>query len=88
METSKAEELDTFLKTLKIHNKDLDTCFNDALAIKHILELTQSIADQSKREERERIWKEAQGKAIEYVMDEFVEDEKYIHMGDLAQLLT
>jgi len=30
------EELKTFLGTLKVHNKELDTCFNDAVAIHHL----------------------------------------------------
>lgn len=40
-------EVDQFLDTLKIHNKDLDACFNDALAVKHLLELhTQAVLDE------------------------------------------
>jgi hypothetical protein len=30
------KELREFLKTLKIHNKDLDVCFNDAVAVGHL----------------------------------------------------
>ncbi len=33
------EELDNFLHTLKLHNKDLDICFNDALAVMHLKSL-------------------------------------------------
>jgi len=32
-------ELDIFLATLKIHNKDLDVCFYDALAVRHLKQL-------------------------------------------------
>lgn len=31
--------VDEFLRTLKIHNKDLDVCFNDAIAVHHLKEL-------------------------------------------------
>ena len=36
MSNSTDKELQTFLKTLKVHNKDLDVCFNDALAVAHL----------------------------------------------------
>lgn len=29
-------EWQEFLKTLKVHNKDIDGCFNDALAVRHL----------------------------------------------------
>lgn len=37
--TDNKEELRGFLKTLKVHNKDIDGCFNDALAVHKLLAL-------------------------------------------------
>jgi hypothetical protein len=34
--TENETELRKFLETLKIHNKDLDACFNDAVAVGHL----------------------------------------------------
>lgn len=39
---SNSSNLEDFLKTLKIHNKDLDACFNDAVAVGHLKCLLQS----------------------------------------------
>lgn len=36
---SSRDSLDSFLDTLKVHNKDIDACFNDALAEHHLKEL-------------------------------------------------
>lgn len=33
---SQAAELNDFIETLKVHNKDLDACFNDAVAVQHL----------------------------------------------------
>lgn len=38
----KDNELKDFLYTLKIHNKDLDACFNDALAENHLRQLIEA----------------------------------------------
>lgn len=42
MKTSNDVKLNDFLLTLKIHNKDLDACFNDAVAVHHVKALIQS----------------------------------------------
>lgn len=42
MKTTLPKDIDSFLDTLKIHNKDLDACFNDALAVRHLKELCKS----------------------------------------------
>lgn len=44
--SSTDSELHKFIATLKIHNKDLDTCLNDAVAVFH---LEQLIAAQKQR---------------------------------------
>jgi len=36
------EEIETFLKTLNVHNKDIKACFNDALVRRHIVELMET----------------------------------------------
>ncbi len=47
------KELKVFMKTLQIHNKDLDTCFNDALAGAHILKLVDEIDKQWQEHEKD-----------------------------------
>lgn len=41
------DPIDDFLKTLKIHNKDLDVCFNDAVAVAHLKKLIVEWRDKS-----------------------------------------
>jgi len=42
------KELGEFLKTLKVHNKDLSACFNDAVAVVHIEHLIDRLLDQAR----------------------------------------
>jgi histidyl-tRNA synthetase len=41
-------ELDGFLKTLKVHNRDLDACFNDAVAVAHLEALIASKVEEAR----------------------------------------
>jgi hypothetical protein len=51
---SKQQDTEEFLTTLKIHNKELDACFNDAVAVAHLTKLFDQqkaeAADQAVRE--------------------------------------
>jgi hypothetical protein len=44
--TNNNDELELFLSFLKIHNKDLDACFNDAVAVSHLMKLVDHYAEQ------------------------------------------
>ena len=47
---SKDAQLKKFLKTLKIHNKDLGICFNDHLAVFHLEKLIHSAVEEARKD--------------------------------------
>ena len=49
------KELKYFLERLKIHNKDIESCFNDALAASHIQDLFSKALTDQKQEFRDMI---------------------------------
>lgn len=49
------DKLDSFLQTLKVHNKDLGVCFNDAVAVSHLSALIRAEADRLARERMEAV---------------------------------
>ena len=73
------EELRNFLETLKIHNKDLDTCFNDALASLHIEKLFSKALSQQKEEIKKELYSwlspngfdNEKGKTVRVFLDKF-----------------
>jgi len=44
------QKLKRFLGTLKIHNKDVDVCINDALAVRYLLVLISELTKKAKRQ--------------------------------------
>lgn len=60
--TDSEAELDKFINTLKIHNKDLDVCFNDAVAVQHLKLLIathdKTVEQAARLDERKLVWDE------------------------------
>lgn len=52
---SEEQKLEKFLSTLKIHNKDIDACLNDAVAVKHLKQLIQAYIT-TKEEQTEKAY--------------------------------
>lgn len=48
----KRDEVDEFLDTLKVHNKDLDACFNDAVAVSHLKAAIHQLIEQAEKKAR------------------------------------
>ena len=73
------EELRNFLETLKIHNKDLDICFNDALASLHIERLFFKVLSQQKEKIKKELYSwlspngfdNEKGKTVRDFLDKF-----------------
>ena len=81
------EELKEFLRTLNIHNKDLEVCFGDAVASLHI----EGLFLQALQSQTQDIIKKVEGMKIEFIpytkytgllSDKGMEKQKMINHGE------